>query len=272
MTQPFRHARSSRTTSFKVQFLGISLVVLIVFGHYFTQGALTAPVRDLLYPGILYTKSLAEPLGTLTSYFHSKKILTQDNAYLRARVEELERLAPADRLEAYSLASRDTLVETLAQRSALYAESAPRIGSVVRYTDVPFGTLAVIFDDSFENTLSGQLRFVFAEEGSVIGILETFTGKSGVVTLFTRVGSQRQMRIGESELALVSGLGGVTLEAHVPKASLVQIGDPVSLPEAGNALVGSVGEITSADTDTTQRVLIRIAKDPKTIRTILVYE
>jgi hypothetical protein len=113
---------------------------------------------------------------------------------------------------------------------------------------------------------------MFSEDGTCIGVLDSFGGSSGVVRLFSRAGSEQQMRIGNSELALVTGKGGVTMQAVVPKSTKLDVGDPVSLPEAGNSMVGIVGEITALDTDTTQLVLIRLAASPRDVHTVIMFE
>lgn len=245
-----------------------------VLGNYFTSGAVSGFVRAQTLPVVSFLQNITGgSVGTLGNYFASKQTLAAENAVLKARIEALERATPADRLEAYALASRDVLAETLATRvPEMFVGKEARIADVVSYVNYPFGTLAIYFRTPLSDTAAGQVRYVFSEDGSSVGVLENVSGQAGVVRLFSRAGEEHHMRVGESELALVTGRGGITMETVIPKTVVLHEGDPVSLPEAGNALVGSVGEITSMDTDTTQRVLLRLATSPSTMRAVYIFE
>jgi cell shape-determining protein MreC len=239
-----------------------------------TGNTLSAGIRSSLYPLVAYvSQTPGRFFDSLELFYTTKKHLADENALLRTRIEALERGTPADRLEAYKLSSEESFAEALQTlQNAQYASATPRIADVVSYKDMPFGTLAIYFRDTLTQTDPGQVRYVFSSDGTAIGLLDSMDGRSAVVRLFTRVGDETHMRIGESELALVRGRGGVTLEAVVPKTVSVAIGDPVSLPEAGNALVGYVGEVTERDADTTQFLLLRLAATPQKIRSVFIFE
>lgn len=254
--------------------IGTVCVVLFFFGDRVTGARLSGALRSALVPVIGALHSMGGgSVDTLTDYFASKQRLEAENALLRQRLGDLERAAPADRLAAYALTSRDALAETLAHfEGGVYADKHAVVADVLSYAQLPFGTLSIYFREAPLHTDPGQVRYVFADTGSVLGVLDSLSGKAAVVRLFSRANEEHQMRIGEHELALVRGRGGVTMEAVVPKAAVIHNGDPVSFPEAGNALVGTVGEVTSVDTDTTQRVLIRLLVVPGDVRSVFMFE
>jgi hypothetical protein len=267
--------RSNSTRSSALLSVGVGMVIGAVFfiGDYATSRQLSGAMRSVLLPLPNFGRLLGDVGSEIGVYFTSKKSLADENALLRTRVSTLELSMPRDRLAAYSLTSSDALDEAISNMSiGMFASARPVRADVVSYTAYPLGTLTLSLREASEHTQTGQTRYVFDEHGAAIGLLDALAGRTALVRLFSRAGEEHHMRVGESEFALVRGLGGVTMEAVLPKSTVLTKGDPVSLPEAGNALVGVVGEVTSDSADTTQHVLIRLASSPRDIRTVFFFD
>jgi hypothetical protein len=263
MMMQYRH-RNNYQNKWGTSVIVVGVLVVFFVGDWLTGYRATSFIRSLLAPSFSSVHSVLYP-DSLKRFFADREQLVQENDRLFKKVQELE----GDLIVAQS-----KIVDLQQQGSGVIPASVlkktPHVGRVISYVGYPFGELTILFSDtSFTPT---EKSLVYTTSGAVLGTVIRADTKTAIVGLLSKSGEKHTMRIGSEVLADVYGKGGVTMYAEVPKNSVVNVGDVVTLPEAEGSPVGVVGEVTLSETDIVQYVLIRLTVNPQSVSFLTVYE
>lgn len=242
----------------------IAAVVMFFCVDWLIGFRVSGAIRSVVAPSFSSIHSVLYP-ESLKRWFTDRQQLTEENARLYKKVQELE---------GDVVVAQAKIVDLQQQGSGVIPSSVlkktPHVARVISYTGYPFGELTILFSDT--SFTPKEKSLVYTTSGAVIGTIIRSNARTAVIGLLSKSGEKHSMRIGTDTLADVYGKGGVTMYAEVPKNSAVHVGDVVTLPEAEGSPVGIVGEVTLSETDIVQYVLIRLTTNPESLSFLTVYE
>lgn len=231
--------------------------VFIVMALFLILGAVA--VRERI-AGVLYTvtaplfsveQSVREGMSGRLVLFRSKRALLEENkalkemnVFLTAEVYTL----PIVRKENEEL--KEILARRVPDRRVLLARVRAEPGRS------PYGTLLLDKGEA-DGVHVGDIATVYSD--IALGVIDRAYAGSSVVKLFSSPGEETDALLGEGNVPVrAEGMGGGNFKARVPKGVVVKEGDSVVSPVLEVPLLGIVGSVESAPSDSFQSVLFQV--------------
>lgn len=187
-------------------------------------------------------------------YFSSKKALSDENALLLQKVEELET----------SLAEKDALIRIwseVSSSSVFSFSQKPPIPAfpIIKDRTGMYGT--VLLSKGFRDGVEVGNK-VYVRGAEVVCVIEEVSQKTSLCKLLTAHGMRTEAVTASSSIVLtLQGRGGHYL-ADVVRDTPISVGEKVYLQEDQMLSVGTISEIYNNNQDTSWRVFIESAHNP----------
>lgn len=231
--------------------------VFIVMALFLILGAGAARER---IAGVLYTvtaplfsveQSVREGMSGRLVLFRSKQALLEENKALKERNVFLM-------AEAYTLLIvrkeneelKEILDRRVPDRRVLLARARAGPGRS------PYGTL-LLDKGGADGVRVGDIATVYGD--IALGVIDRAYEGSSIVKLFSSPGEETDALLGEGNVPIrAEGMGGGNFKARVPKGVVVKEGDSVVSPVLEVPLLGIVGSVESAPSDSFQSILFQV--------------
>lgn len=229
----------------------LGLVALFGLGQFFAGGALGRIALSAGGPFASAYTGLVDGVSFTTAVIKSRSNLVLENRRLRQEIEK--NTSEQNRFETLEEEYK-TLLEAYGRR--------PITGSVVLANVIskpPQSPYDVLIVDVGENVGIDVGAEVYGLGGIPIGLVhETVSGTSRVV-LFSSVGEEHQATLNRTGATItLKGVGGGNIEAQAAQDLDVRVGDTVSLPVFGGAVVAEVVDIEHIETQASKTVLLKV--------------
>lgn len=232
-------------------YLGVLAAVALVLlvSNFFFSGIRSAvsPIFTPFWKAGLWMQSRVNSVGAV---FVSKKSLLTENETLKQKLSEVE---------SEILASRIIAVENADLKNTFHRKNPERnfilATILVKPNHTAYDTLIV--DQGSAENISANMH-VYAGGVYPIGeIKEVFT-HTALVALYSTPGTTKTVRLGLSHTDIdVTGRGGGSFEAKLPRDLALAAGDPVVLPELDQPIIALVDTVVSDERDPFKKVLFR---------------
>jgi cell shape-determining protein MreC len=235
-------------------------IVVVVIGLVFSFA--DSVVIRLISPVWKGEGAIARGMENIAGYFRTKNVLIEENQNLRATVAS-QTIALAQ-----SRTNISSSEEILSRLGRATSSSGIAASVLVHPPETPYDIL-IIDAGSSEGVIAGQK--VLLPEGPEIGkVIETFSHQSRV-QLFSSSG-EHTTAILERNMVPVTlvGQGGGTFEIELPRDVPVEVGDKVISSGIRSALIGVVGGIDAAPTDSFKKVLVGSVENIYSLRFVLI--
>ncbi len=225
--------------------------LLLLFWLIFSPSSaerLTGGLERITY-GILGKESaLSKNIEAYRALFKNKEALLKENEKIK------QKLIPEGLLskQIEGLEKENERLKALLGRKG---GRALTLASVISKPNrSPYDT--VIIDIGQDHNISlGSRVFVFGD--ILIGSVEKVYEKTALVSLFSTSGNEFETRIGEGWTpVIVSGRGGGSFEATVPRALGIKEGDEVIVPSLNRTVIGYVASVIADPRDPLEKVFI----------------
>ncbi|MDB5254391.1 MAG: Rod shape-determining protein MreC [Parcubacteria group bacterium] len=240
--------------------IGTVFAVVIVLGLFFSfADSLIIRIVSPLWSG---EGALARGMENISGYFRTKNALIEENQNLRTRV------ASQDLALVQSRTNTSSSEEILSHLGRVASSSGIAASVLVHPPETPYDIL-IIDAGSSEGVTVGQK--VLLPEGPEIGkVVETFSHQSRV-HLFSSSGEQTAAIL-ERNMTPVTliGQGGGSFEIELPRDVAVEVGDKIISPDIRSALIGVVGGVDAAPTDSFKKVLVGSVENMYSLRFVLI--
>lgn len=253
-------SRQSRKNPAWVAFITVIIFVAILFAlQYFAGNFIGRVAMNTGGPISAMYVSVGNKISFARSFIHSRASLIEENNKLRNDIENNQA----------KLLRFDTLSREYDQLLLSYGRS-PFAGSVLlgnvisKPPQSPYDVL--IADVGSENGVVAGSQ-VYGVGGLPIGRVQETTKGTSKIVLFSSVGEETQVideRTG-STITIV-GTGGGNLETQVAQDLDISIGDNVTLPQFGGAVVASAVGVDSSVASSFKKILFRLPVNVFNIR------
>lgn len=221
--------------------LGVDAVRERVTGFLFT---VTAPLFSA-------EQSVREETSGRLALFHSKRALLEDNKALKERNVFLT-------AEVYTLPiirkENEELKEILSRRAPDRLVLLARVRAMPGRS--PYGTL-LLDKGSADGVRVGDTATAYSD--IALGVIDRVYTDSSVVKLFSSPGEEMDAFLGEGNVPIrAEGMGGGNFKARVPKGIVVKEGDLVVSSALEVPLLGTVGVVDVAPSDSFQSILFQV--------------
>jgi len=232
MKMTYRKTNRKNPKKKSIVFIIVAVFILILInfsGVIFPQSI----ARGISLPFIKIKEIVSKPFNGSTSYFGSKRSLSEENEELRQKVSALEFKLLQERVR-----SKDDTEEFTESNNSPEGFQA-RV--LVRPPFSPYDTFIIAIDN---NEISeGNNVFVM---GSFVGNVNSVHGDTATVKLRSSSGENTVVRIGDVDAEAV-GKGGGRFTVTVPKDVDVEAGDIVTVPNLGAVVMGVITEIQASE-------------------------
>lgn len=220
--------------------VGISIIIISPLRNFLTQ------MLHIAGPQMWETGEKVSNAGSsFLGAFASKRALVEENVLLR---EENSRLR-TEILDRNLLKERIAVLEKMLGRE----DQGQRIFANVLAGPPRSSYDTLIIDVGDDHVVASGDQVVYAGSGVVGEVLEVYP-HSSKVKLFSFPGEKISVLLGTSTMPITAeGRGMGNFEAHVPRESLVALGDEVITPH--DLILGIVGAVVRDDTLPYVRVL-----------------
>lgn len=235
--------------------LGVLVLVVGIF-RFLLPGALVAVGKPFWSAG----NSLSAGVGNVGSFFTDKAALTNERDALLRDKAALEANA------ATSAARIHDLEQLLGDR--METGNAVLAGVLARPPISPYDVLVI--DQGSESGIAAGNR-VQGPGGMPLGVVESVTGSSARVLLYTAPAKETESWIGEGRIPVtVVGEGAGSMSAEVARDAGVVVGDLVYMMGPGAVAVGSVVAVGNDPSSPRSKVDIRPLQNPFSITWVTV--
>jgi cell shape-determining protein MreC len=253
-------SRQSRKNPVWVALLTVFIFVAIIFiFQYFAPNAISRVAMNTGGPISATYVSIGKKFSFAQAFVHSRASLIAENNKLRNDIENNQA----------KLLRFDTLSREYDQLLLSYSRS-PFAGSVLlgnvisKPPQSPYDVLIVDVGSENSVVIGSQ---VYGVGGLPIGRVQEVTKGTSKIVLFSSVGEETQVvdeRTGST--ITVVGTGGGNLETQVAQDLDISIGDNVTLPQFGGAVVASAVGVDSSVASSFKKILFRLPVNVFNIR------
>jgi|CXWK01.1.fsa_nt_gi cell shape-determining protein MreC len=270
------YLQKSKRSNSKALWTAVVIVLVLVSGAFLLQryagGAVSRVALTIGAPFSSVYAALARNTAFIGTFFQSKAALIRENQELRSYIvahDEQE-----DRFEALSHEYQELL--SLSGRNASTTsirrtgERAVVANVVVRPPQSPYDVL-ILDVGSEQGVTSGMVAYSIG--GGVVGRVDSVSGKSAKVVMFSSVGEKSQAIVSRTGEAIqILGSGGGTLVAEVAQEMDIIVNDKIVLPQFGGLVVATVASVDSSVTSSFKKILLSAPVSLSSLRWVEVRE
>lgn len=238
----------------------LALLLLAVFG----LGAIILRRPLQLAGGPIWQgrAALFEGWGNFKAVFSSKETLQNENAALKEQLASYDNLILSCRAV---ISSRDDLLSAFGRS----ASSTRVASSVLVHPPETIYDLLVLDAGEREGIKIGDT--VRLPQGGAIGRVSEVAAHTSKATLYTSDGVKTEAILERNQIPLtLTGRGGGNFEASLPRDVAIMAGDKILSPEIRSEMIGIVGDVSAAATDSFQHILIRSPENMYTLRFVII--
>lgn len=225
----------------------VALAAVLVAGALFLRGPLSSLVWRVLAPVVAWrdtlsagqVRTLEAELASTTAALADRNALADENAHLLAEL------------------GRSSGVRSIAA------------GVLLAPPGTPYDTL-VVDAGSAQGVLPGaQVR----AGALAIGTIDEVYANSSRVTLYSSPGQSYSATLITKDTSLpitVEGQGAGSMQARVPAATTVAVGDRVEFPGLGGPMAGTITGIVGSDTDTFKTIYLSLPVNVYALRYVYI--
>jgi cell shape-determining protein MreC len=231
--------------------IALSVVVLIILIYFRSSvgGGLSYVSQGIFRPVLILGQGVGNKLSNIKSYFFSKKSLFLENENLKAQISESE----ADRANYSSVvAENENLKEILGRKNI---NKNIILAAILSKPNQSLYDTLVIDVGTEKGVKIGDTAFAF---GNIpIGRIAEIYPNSSKVILFSNAGEKTQaIMSGKNVFMELVGRGGGNFEMILPRDTILQKGDLVTMPGINPYVIAIVETVISDPRDPFTKVLL----------------
>ena len=240
--------KKNKNKKFTNVIFGVLVLFILFFFRVGIFNCLSSTAHFVFRPVISVGNNIGDKFKNIGAFFYSKKILLEDNDYLKLKMNEEEA-----KMTNYSsiLSENESLKEMMGRK---LSQNMVLAGILSKPNKSPYDTLII---DAGKNNGIIQGQTVFAMGNVPIGrISEVYTNSSNVI-LYSNPGEKTEGVIaGKNIFMELVGRGGGDFEMILPRDFVLDVGTEISLPGIYPYVLARVQTILTDPRDSYAKALL----------------